>query len=48
MARDLRSYLVESIAEHIVDDALWQPLDLEVGLLELIVLKVWTHLDCEW
>ncbi|KAL2828939.1 hypothetical protein BDW59DRAFT_142548 [Aspergillus cavernicola] len=45
MARDLHSYFVESMPEHIVEDALWQPLDEEKGLLEFIILKVRTRPD---
>ncbi|OJJ43962.1 hypothetical protein ASPZODRAFT_153945 [Penicilliopsis zonata CBS 506.65] len=41
--RDLRSYLVKSISECMVDDALCQPLEKE--LLEVIIFRVWTRPD---
>ena len=44
VARDLRSYLVDSMTERVVDDALWQPLDKE--RLEVIIFRVWTRPDC--
>ncbi|OQD65634.1 hypothetical protein PENPOL_c005G06861 [Penicillium polonicum] len=40
ISRDLRSYLIKSAPEASVDNALWQSLDKEVELLELIMLKV--------
>ncbi|RAK97447.1 uncharacterized protein BO80DRAFT_364181, partial [Aspergillus ibericus CBS 121593] len=43
-ARDLRSHLIKSSSEQLVDSALWQPLDQE-EMLELIILKVWTRPD---
>ena len=47
-ARDLRSYFLKSIPEDVLDNALWQPLDREQGLLELIILRVRTRPDCKW
>jgi hypothetical protein len=40
ISRDLRSYLTKSKPESCVDNALWQSLDKEVELLELIMLKI--------
>ncbi|KGO43383.1 hypothetical protein PEX1_020920 [Penicillium expansum] len=39
-SRDLRLYLTTSNSGTSVDNALWQPLDKEEGLLELIIIKV--------
>lgn len=47
MARDLRSYFLKSIPDDVLNNALWEPLDREQGLLELIILRVRTRPDCQ-
>ncbi|KAL2811843.1 hypothetical protein BJX63DRAFT_397930 [Aspergillus granulosus] len=44
--RDFHSYLVDSMTESVVNYALHQSLEKEEGLLEAIILKVWTRPDC--
>ncbi|RAL16649.1 uncharacterized protein BO97DRAFT_420046 [Aspergillus homomorphus CBS 101889] len=46
IARDLRADLIEAGCEDSVDRALWQSLDEEEELLELIILKVYSRPDC--
>lgn len=47
MGRDLRSHFLKSIPEDALDNALWQSLDREQGLLELIILRVRIRPDCK-
>lgn len=47
MARDLRSHLLKSIPANVLDNAIWQALDREEELLELIILRVRNRPDCQ-
>lgn len=47
-ARDFRSHLIERSLQNTVDDALWQPLDKEEELLELVILQVCNRPDCQF